>query len=113
MQVKVVGCAVLSSSIGGSAMNDFCYREPLLDRILRHAELMDRVMERVRVDAAAAARLDKGMAWYEARLACIECSSERQCLDWLACLPGSPSPQPPEFCHNSDFFRSCRLGAAR
>jgi hypothetical protein len=93
-------------------MSDFCYSRPLLDRILRQAELMDRVMERVGVDASAAARLDKGMAWYEARVACVECSSQRECLDWLARLPGSASPQPPEFCHNSEFFRSCRLRAA-
>ena len=94
-------------------MSDFCYRQPLLDRILRQAESMDRMMVRVGADASAAARLDKGMAWYEARVACIECPSKRECLDWLARFPGSASPQPPEFCRNSEFFRSCRLGAAR
>lgn len=94
-------------------MTDFCYSQPLLDRILRQAALMDRMMERVGVDASAAARLDEGMASYEARLACIECPSERECLDWLERLPASASPQPPDFCRNSEFLRSSRLGGAR
>ena len=65
-------------------MSDFCYSRPMLDRVFRQAELMDRMMERVGVNAAAAARVDKGMAWYEARTKCMACCSERQCRDWLA-----------------------------
>jgi hypothetical protein len=109
--VKVVACASSHLDLEESAMSDFCYSQPLLDRILRQAELMDRMMVRVGVDACAAARLDRGMARYEARLACIECASERECLAWLARSPGSASPQPPEFCRNSEFLRSSRLGA--
>ena len=65
-------------------MTDFCFSRPMLERVLHHAELMDRMMERVGVNAAVAARVDRGMAWYEARTRCIGCSSERQCRDWLA-----------------------------
>ena len=45
-------------------MRDFCYSRPMLNRVLQHAELMDRMMERLGVDPAAAARLENGMAWY-------------------------------------------------
>ena len=65
-------------------MSDFCYTRPMFDRVFRQAELMDRMMGRVGVDPIAAARVDKGMAWYEARTKCIACCSERQCRDWLA-----------------------------
>ena len=64
-------------------MSDFCYGRPMLNRIFRQAELMDRVMERVGVDLPVAARLDRGMAWYEARTKCIACCNERQCRAWL------------------------------
>ena len=45
-----------------SPVSDLCYSSPMLDRIFRQAELMDRMMERVGVDPMAAARLDAGMA---------------------------------------------------
>jgi hypothetical protein len=43
-------------------VSDFCYSRPMLDRVMRQAELMDRMMGHVGVDPAPAARLDKGMA---------------------------------------------------
>ena len=89
-------------------MSDFCYSRPMFDRVFRQAELMDRMMERVGVNPAAAARVDKGMAWYEARTKCIACCSERQCRDWLARSEAQAFSEPPEFCHNAEFFRYCR-----
>ena len=89
-------------------MSDFCYSRPMLDRVFRQAELMDRMMERVGVNAAAAARVDKGMAWYEARTKCIACCSERQCRDWLARSAAQAFSEVPEFCHNAELFRCCR-----
>jgi hypothetical protein len=89
-------------------VSDFCYSRPMIDRVFRQAELMDRMMERVGVNAAAAARVDKGMAWYEARTKCIACCSERQCHDWLARPEAQASSEAPEFCHNAEFFRYCR-----
>ena len=56
-------------------MSDFCYSRPMLKRVLKQAELMDRMRERLGVGAATAARLDKGTAWYEARTRCIACHS--------------------------------------
>jgi len=82
----------------------------MLNRIFRQAALMDRVMERVRVDPMAAARVDSGMAWYEARTKCIACRNERQCRDWVARPEADAYSQPPEFCHNAEFFRRCSKG---
>jgi len=90
-------------------MTDFCLRRPMLERILLHAKLMDRMMEGVSVDAAVAARLDRGSALYEARTRCIGCCNERQCRDWLARLEADDaSNEPPEFCCNAEFFRALR-----
>ena len=88
-------------------MSDFCYSRPMLNRVLQQAELMDRMMEHLGVNAATAARLDKGTAFYEARTRCIACHCERQCQNWLRRPPVEPSMEPPEFCHNSAFFRRC------
>ena len=88
-------------------MSDFCYGRPMLERIFRQAELMDAVMERLGVDPSTAARLDRGMAWYEARTKCIGCCEERQCRAWLE-RPG-PLPGPPPSCPNGDFFRRCLM----
>lgn len=86
-------------------MSDFCYDRPMLKRIFRHAELMDRMMERVGVDPGVAVRVDSGMAWYEARSRCIACCKEQQCQGWLQ---GSERLQAsPGFCPNSEFFRCC------
>ncbi len=86
-------------------MGVFCYSRPMLNRVIHQAELMGRMMERVGVNPAAAARIDRGMAWYEARTSCIACCSERQCSDWLARSEVEASSEPPEFCHNAEFFR--------
>ena len=56
-------------------MSDFCYSRPMLNRVLQQAELMDRMMERLGLDLAAAARLENGTVWYEARTRCIACHS--------------------------------------
>ena len=88
-------------------MSDFCYSRPMLNRVLQQAELMDRMMERLRIDPVVAARLENGMAWYEARSQCIACHSERQCQEWLKRAPTEPSIEPPDFCLNTEFFRSC------
>jgi Family of unknown function (DUF6455) len=88
-------------------MSDLCYDRPMLNRIFRQAELMDRVMERVGVDPSAAARLDRGMAWYEARTRCIACCDERQCRTWLECS-NPPTALPPS-CSNGAFFRRCHM----
>lgn len=86
-------------------MSDFCYGRPMLSRIFRQAELMDRVMERLGIDPSVAARLDKGMAWYEARTKCIACCSDRRCRSWLD--RSDVSHGAPQFCANVEFFRRC------
>lgn len=91
-------------------MSDFCYDRPMLNRIFRQADLMDRVMAHAHLDAAAAVRLDRGMAWYEARSKCIACDHERQCRLWLE--RNDLAPESPPQCPNADFFRRC-AGAHR
>ena len=89
-------------------MSDHSHRRPMLDRVFRHAELMDRMMERVGIDAAAAARLGMGTAFYKARTRCIGCCRERQCRDWLARSEFGAPGEPPEFCSDAEFFRRLR-----
>jgi hypothetical protein len=88
-------------------MSDFCYSRPMSKRVMRQAELMDRMMERLGINPAAAVRLEKGTIWYEARSRCIACHRERQCQDWLKRAPSEPPMDPPDFCQNSAFFRRC------
>jgi hypothetical protein len=86
-------------------VSDFCYGRPMLERIFRQAELMDRVMERIGVAPSTAARLDQGMAWYQARSRCIACCTDCECRAWLE--RPDPLPGPPPSCPNGDFFRRC------
>ena len=80
---------------------------PMLHRVLRRAEFMDRMTARVGVAAAAAARVDNGMAWYEARTRCIACGNEHLCREWLG--KGTQSAcEPPSFCCNAEFLRRLR-----
>ena len=86
-------------------MSDRGYGRPMLDRVFGHAELTHRMMERVGIDAAAVARLEKGVALYKARTRCIGCCRERQCRDWLARSEIGTPWEPPEFCSDAEFFR--------
>jgi hypothetical protein len=80
----------------------------MLDRISRQAELMDRVIERVGVIPGVAARVDRGLAFYEARTKCISCVHEWECRQWLARRPAERSA-PAEFCPNAEFLRCCAM----
>src|SRR5262249_37639402 len=83
----------------------FCYSGPMLKRVLDQADLMDRMMEAVGVVAARAARLDRGMAWYEARCRCIACPEDLKCRARLVGLTVGQTSRPPAFCRNTEFFR--------
>jgi len=86
-------------------MSDFCYSWPMFNRIFHQAELMDRMMELVGVNPGSAARIDRGVVWYEARTNCIACAHEHECRNWLECSEGLPVP--PDFCPNVEFFQQC------
>ena len=86
-------------------MTDFCYSRPMMQRVLRQADLMDRMMQCVGIEPVRAARIDKGVAWYEARSRCIACVHDRRCREWIAERRGTPQPVPPAFCENAEFFR--------
>lgn len=67
---------------------------------------MNEMMDRLGVDAVAAARHQRGTAFAEARMACIVCRSAGECRRWLDSEPGAPEPS--DFCANMAFFRACR-----
>lgn len=85
----------------GDNMRDLSYSQ----RVLRQAELMDRMMGRLRVSRPFASGIDGGLAWYEACTKCIFCTNAKQCCDWLE---GSERlTGPAEFCPNTEFFQGC------
>jgi hypothetical protein len=90
---------------GGIAVTDFCYSGPMMQRVLQQAETMDQMMQCIGVEPVLAARIDSGMAWYEARSRCIACIHDRHCRGWIAAHQGTPQPEPPMFCQNAEFFR--------
>lgn len=92
-------------------MSDFCYSFPVFKHVLAQAETMDRMVEAIGVDPRVAARVESGMAWYEARTRCLECRAAAECREWLANAPADGSPAAPDFCPNSPFFRGCKQRA--
>ncbi len=81
------------------------YGWSILDRNSPHPELMQRMMQRMAVNAVTAMRIDGGMAWSEARTKCIFCRHEEECRHWL---DGSEVPgEPPDFCPIVEFFGWC------
>lgn len=89
-------------------MSDFCFSWPMMNRVLQQADLMDQMMLCLGVVPARAARMDKGMAFYEARSRCIACLDDRRCRDWIARRQGMRAPSAPEFCDNAEFFRRAK-----
>lgn len=92
-------------------MGDFCYSRPMLDHVLAQADLMDRMIDRVGVNPAVVARLDRGMTWYAARTRCIECSHSRECRAWVDGTAAGTAP--PDFCPNGRLFESCQSEVLR
>ena len=78
-------------------------RWPLTARVARQADLMDRMLQVLQVEAAAAARKDGGKAFAKARATCLRCRNCGACQDWLEAAEGLPLPA--DFCPNADFFR--------
>jgi hypothetical protein len=78
---------------------------PAFQKVRHHQELMERMMQTSGVDAYTAARIDGGLALFEACTKCRYCLHEEACRLWLALDELRP---PPDFCPNAGFFRSCR-----
>src|SRR5262245_25273522 len=55
----------------------------MFDRVLSHARLMDRMLERIGAETGRAVRIAHGAAWEEARTQCLVCPDARRCRDWL------------------------------
>jgi len=79
---------------------------PLLEQVRRHQKLMDRMMVTSGVDMYSAARVDGGLAFFEASTKCRLCRHEASCVLWLEAAEGLESP--PDFCPNAGFFKKCR-----
>ena len=90
-------------------MSDYCYSFPVFKRVLERAEMMDRMVKTVDVNPLVAARVENGMAWYEARTRCLECASGEQCRAWLANAPITEVSDVPDLCPNANFFRECKV----
>jgi hypothetical protein len=76
-------------------------------RVERRATRMHEVMERLDVDGAALARVDRGQVYAQARTRCLTCGTSDQCLRWL----DSQAPlrdQAPGFCPNQRLFEAFR-----
>jgi hypothetical protein len=84
-------------------------RWPQTLRVGRPAELMDRLLQALGVNPAAAARKDGGKASAEARATCLYCRNCRACEDWLDAGDGLPLPE--DFCPNASFFRELTSSA--
>ena len=82
------------------------YRCWILDCRSRHPDLMERMMQRMSVSRVAAARIDGGMAWYEARTKCIFCRRENECARWLE-HPEEKSDSPPILPQRRVFSAMC------
>ena len=68
---------------------------------------MRRMMRTSGIQADAAARIDGGLAFREARAKCRYCLHEEACRGWLA--SAEELQVPPDFCPNVRFFRSFRI----
>lgn len=84
---------------------------PMFRHVWRRAELLERVTQELRVDAAQAARLDRGQAVRDARDRCLNCEHESECRDWLEAADGLPLP--PSFCPNQVYFARCLSKSGR
>ena len=87
-------------------MSDYCYRFPVLQRVLQQADLMDQMMQHARVDPVDVIRRDKGASWYEARTRCIECPAVSECRTWLAGADRAAPASVPIFCPNHRLFNA-------
>jgi hypothetical protein len=72
----------------------------------RRATRMSEMMTRQRVDVGNLVRVASGDAYQQARLRCLKCSANQECLLWLDANPRALIA--PDFCPNLPLFRSYR-----
>ena len=86
-------------------MTDFCLGPQALERIVRQAELMGRMLAWLGVEPDVCARGDAATLWSQARLECIDCQLSHRCDRFLAAPPEARLA--PGFCANAGFFQHC------
>jgi len=77
---------------------------PRTEELHERYALMDQMMEVQGVDVLTAIRIDRGLAFIEARAKCRYCVHEGVCRHWLASQGQRGAAS---FCPNLAFFRSC------
>lgn len=78
---------------------------PIFRHVEERAQRMADMMDRLDVDIVAAARLNHGNAFANARTTCLLCRAARDCDRWLHGDEGGRRPE--EFCGNFAFFARC------
>ena len=69
----------------------------------RQATRLQKMMDRLDVDAVALVRLRQGDVYAKARSTCLLCHESETCLRWLDQGDGTP-----DFCPLLDIFKACR-----
>lgn len=78
---------------------------PMARRVERQARLMGEMMERLALEAGAAARDGRGLAFAAASRRCLLCRSSQECRRWLD--QGGADAAPP-LCPNAAYFNRAR-----
>lgn len=80
---------------------------PQMERVQRQARQMDRMMDRLGVDAVAAARQARGWPYARACRTCLGCPVVSLCSRWLDSADGGAATTP-DFCPNAALFDEWR-----
>ena len=81
---------------------------PMFQQVARQAQHMSDMMDRLDVDAVAAARHQRGRTYAEARSNCLYCPFARECARWIHGAADARSPA--EYCPNAAFFGAFQRG---
>lgn len=75
---------------------------PMHANVIRQAQHMNDMMDRLDIDQVAAARHQQGRAYAEARTNCLHCRFARECARWVQGAADAESPA--RYCPNAMFF---------
>ena len=79
---------------------------PMVEQIWAREQILHRMLLRLGIDIATAARRGQGTAYSVARTNCIKCENAALCEAWLQSAVALD--QPPACCRNSLFFADFR-----
>lgn len=79
----------------------------IFSRVLRHIELMDRMMETVGVNKRIRQLPGAASVMRRAANRCMTCSNPEACAEFLA--THKEAPEPPVYCRNHDLFERLKF----